>query len=169
MVDDNILRHICQAIIGFQLEDKIRMPYHEFDNEKVRYEHRFSAFNVSMTPPFVQYSEFYDTSTRLKEAGVDFLYFSASKLYHQARTLLESIPNPDQEVRYFFKEEIGRVRFSMNYSQFFFLRQINALLKVAKTNFVVLKVLASGHKRGREHALDFDFSAHHNFPLFKLA
>lgn len=129
-------------MIGFQLEDKIRPPYYEFDNEKVRYDHRFSAFNVLLTPPLVQYSEFYEMTNRLKETGVDSLYFSASKLYHQARTVLESITNPDNEV--------------------------NALLKVVKTNFVVLKVLASGHKRGHEHTLDFDFSSHHYFPIFKL-
>lgn len=86
-------------MIGFQLENKIRSPYYEFDNEKVRYEHRFSAFNVLLTPPLVQYSEFYEMTSRLKEAGVDSLYFSASKLYHQARTVLESITNPDNEVR----------------------------------------------------------------------
>ena len=95
-----------------------------------------------MTPPVVQYSEFYEMTNSLKRNGVDALYFSASKLYHQARTVLESISNPDQEV--------------------------NALLKVVKTNFVVLKVLASGHKRGRDHSLDFDFSAHQHFPIFKL-
>lgn len=85
-------------MIGFQLEEKIRKPYYEFDNEKVRYEHRFSAFSVLMTPPIVQYSEFYEMTMRLKETGVDMLYFSASKLYHQARTVLESISTPDQEV-----------------------------------------------------------------------
>lgn len=87
-------------MIGFQLEDKIRSPYYEFDNEKVRYEHRFSAFNVLMTPPLVQYSEFYEMTNRLKETGVDSLYFSASKLCHQARTVLESIANPDNEVKH---------------------------------------------------------------------
>ncbi|KAK7579647.1 hypothetical protein V9T40_000276 [Parthenolecanium corni] len=140
------LQNICggfyKAIIGFQLEDKIKSPYFEFDNEKVRYEHRFLAFNVLMTPPLVQYSEFYENNIRLKETGVDTLYSAATKLFHQARTVLESIPNPDQE--------------------------IHSLLKVAKTNFVVLKVLASGHKRGSEHTVDFDFSAHHHFPIFRL-
>ena len=96
--DFEIFLFYFQAIIGFQLEDKIKSPYFEFDNEKVRYEHRFSAFNVLMTPPLVQYSEFYENTTRLKEAGVDTLYLAATKLFHQARTVLESIPNPDQEV-----------------------------------------------------------------------
>lgn len=87
-------------MIGFQLEDKIRTPYYEFDNEKVRYEHRFLAFSMLMTPPLVQYVDFHEMTTRLKEAGVDSLYFSASKLYHQARTILETISNPDQEVSF---------------------------------------------------------------------
>lgn len=96
--DNNSIIFHFQAIIGFQLEDKIKSPYFEFDNEKVRYEHRFLAFNVLMTPPLVQYSEFYENNTRLKETGVDTLYAAATKLFHQARTVLESIPNPDQEV-----------------------------------------------------------------------
>lgn len=53
-----------------------------------------------MTPPLVQYSEFYENNIRLKETGVDTLYSAATKLFHQARTVLESIPNPDQEVSF---------------------------------------------------------------------
>ncbi|KAG8312629.1 N-alpha-acetyltransferase 35 NatC auxiliary subunit [Homalodisca vitripennis] len=48
------------------------------------------------------------------------------------------------------------------------LSQINELLRVTKTNFVVLKLLATGHKRESSNPPEFDFSYHHHFPIIKI-
>ncbi|XP_069688457.1 N-alpha-acetyltransferase 35, NatC auxiliary subunit isoform X3 [Periplaneta americana] len=46
--------------------------------------------------------------------------------------------------------------------------KVSDLLKVAKTNFVVLKLLAGGHKKDSSHPPDFDFTVHHHFPIIRL-
>jgi hypothetical protein len=46
--------------------------------------------------------------------------------------------------------------------------QINDLLKVAKTNFIVLKLLNGGHKKDSKEPPIFDFSCHQHFPIIKL-
>ena len=39
-----------QAVMGFRLDGKIHQPNSEFDNERVRFEHRFGAFGTILTP-----------------------------------------------------------------------------------------------------------------------
>lgn len=51
---------------------------------------------------------------------------------------------------------------------YYLLFQVTDLLKVAKTNFVVLKLLAGGHKRESTTPPEFDFSVHRHFPIIKL-
>jgi hypothetical protein len=48
------------------------------------------------------------------------------------------------------------------------LLQVNDLLKVAKTNFVVLKLLAGGHKKDSRNPPDFSFAGHPHFPIIRL-
>lgn len=45
---------------------------------------------------------------------------------------------------------------------------MNELLKIVKTNFVVLKLLAGGHKKESNNPLEFDFSLHKYFPIIKI-
>lgn len=141
------LQNMCggyyKAMVGFRKDGKIPLPHAEFDCERVRYEHRFSPFiNVLLTPPPVQYSEFKEMTSGLEESDSKTLYLAGCKHFHQARTLLESVHNPDQEV--------------------------SELLRVTKTNFVVLKLLATGHKLNSTTPPDFDFTAHHHFPIIKI-
>ncbi|XP_014293858.1 N-alpha-acetyltransferase 35, NatC auxiliary subunit [Halyomorpha halys] len=140
------LQNMCggyyKAMVGFRKDGKLVLPHPEFDCEKVRYEHRFSPFiNVLLTPPPVQYSEFKEMTDSLEHSNSQSLYLAGCKHFHQARTLLESIHNPDQE--------------------------ITELIRISKTNFVVLKLLAT-HKLDSSSPLDFDFSAHHHFPIMKI-
>ncbi len=50
----------------------------------------------------------------------------------------------------------------------FLLLQVNDLLKVAKTNFIVVKLLASGHTKDSGVPPEFDFSCHTHFPIIKV-
>nr|CAD7443713.1 unnamed protein product [Timema bartmani] len=143
------LQNICggfyKAMVGFRLDGKIKLPHPEFDNEQVRYEHRFAPFASLMTPPPVQYVEFRDMTSLLRyeqPPSSSNLYLAGCQNFHKARALLETINTPDQEV--------------------------NDLLKVAKTNFVVLKILAGGHKKDSTVPPEFDFTSHHHFPIIKL-
>ncbi|GFU02843.1 n-alpha-acetyltransferase 35, NatC auxiliary subunit [Nephila pilipes] len=143
------LQNMCggyyKAVCGFSLDGKLKRPCVEFDNEKVRYEHRFSPFNAVLTPPPVPYSQFKEM-TDFNQFQTRFtpedLYLDACKCFHHARSNLESISDPSEEV-------------------------LN-LLKVAKTNFIVMKLLHSGHKKGSQASPEFEFLVHKNFPTIKV-
>lgn len=144
------LQHMCggyyKALMGFRLDGKLTMPHPQFDSEQVRYEHRFAPFQPLITPPPVQYQEFRDLTSLSKytQQPVDsmYLYIAGCKHFHQARQLLETVHPPDSETA--------------------------ELLKIAKTNFVVLKLLAGGHKKESTNPPEFEFGAHKHFPIIKL-
>ncbi|GBP13217.1 N-alpha-acetyltransferase 35, NatC auxiliary subunit [Eumeta japonica] len=140
-----VMQNMCggyyKALVAFKLQGKIRQPESEFDSEAVRYKHRFAPLSV-LTPPQVHYHEYCEMTQPLQYENPVILYLGGCKHFQQARTLLETITTPDQEV--------------------------SDLLKVAKTNFVVLKLLAGGHKRDSTVPPEFDFSTHRHFPIIKL-
>ena len=47
-----------KVILGFFMDGKMKAPDFEYDNEAVRYEHRFSPFITVTTPPFAPYKQF---------------------------------------------------------------------------------------------------------------
>ena len=93
---------IDKALMGFRMDGRLTMPHPQFDNEQVRYEHRFSPFQGLLTPPPVQYTEFRDlTSTvRYPQQPIDsmYLYIAGCKHFHQAKQLLETLCTEDGEV-----------------------------------------------------------------------
>ncbi|CAH1797590.1 unnamed protein product [Owenia fusiformis] len=134
-----------KALVGLKLDDKYKKPEFEFGDEEIRYNHRFAPFGNLATPPAIQYSQFKDmtdiTHCQVKPTISD-VYSSASKCFQQAKTCYESLTNPNKEIQ--------------------------NLVKIAKNNFVVLKLLAGGHKKDSKEPPDFDFSLHKTFPLIKL-
>ncbi|XP_056645128.1 N-alpha-acetyltransferase 35, NatC auxiliary subunit [Diorhabda carinulata] len=144
------LQNMCggyyKALMGFRLEGKLTMPHPRFDSEQIRYEHRFAPFQNLLTPPPVVYSEFREMTSfeRFQQQPVDsvFLYIAGCKHFHQARQLLESII-PDNE--------------------------ITDLLTICKTNFIVLKLLAGGHKKDSLKQPEFDFSRSKYFSIIKIS
>nr|XP_002740693.2 PREDICTED: N-alpha-acetyltransferase 35, NatC auxiliary subunit-like [Saccoglossus kowalevskii] len=141
----NFCNGFYKAMVGLSLADKIRKPNSECDNEQVRYEHRFAPFGNVLTPPPVQYQQFMEMTSLSKYnpplRPIDF-YISSCKYFQQAKGIFESIPNPSEEV-------------------------LN-LIKVAKTNFVVMKLLVGGHKMDSSEAACFDFTIHKVFPIIKI-
>uniref|UniRef100_A0A8B9D455 N-alpha-acetyltransferase 35, NatC auxiliary subunit n=1 Tax=Anser brachyrhynchus TaxID=132585 RepID=A0A8B9D455_9AVES len=141
----NMCAGMYKTMIAFDMDGKVRKPKFELDSEQVRYEHRFAPFNSVITPPPVHYLQFKEMSDLNKYSpppqSAD-LYMAASKHFQQAKMILENIPNPDHEV--------------------------NRILKVAKPNIVVMKLLAGGHKKDSKVPPEFDFSPHKYFPVVKL-
>lgn len=45
--------------------------------------------------------------------------------------------------------------------------QMADILKIAKINYVVMNLLANGHKKDSKHPPEFDFSTHRCFPVIK--
>ncbi|GAB1298268.1 N-alpha-acetyltransferase 35, NatC auxiliary subunit [Apodemus speciosus] len=120
----NMCAGMFKTMVAFDMDGKVRKPKFELDSEQVRYEHRFAPFNSVMTPPPVHYLQFKEMSDLNKYSPPPQspeLYVAASKHFQQAKMILENIPNPDREV--------------------------SRILKVAKPNFVVMKLLAGGHKK----------------------
>ncbi|XP_063769848.1 N-alpha-acetyltransferase 35, NatC auxiliary subunit isoform X3 [Pseudophryne corroboree] len=156
----NMCAGMYKTMIAFDMDGKVRKPKFELDSEQVRYEHRFAPFNSVITPPPVHYLQFKEMSDLNKYSPPpqsSDLYMAASKHFQQARMILENIPNQDQEVR---------ISFPFNVSVHFI--QVNEILKVAKNNIVVMKLLAGGHKKDSKIPPEFDFSAHKYFPAVKL-
>ncbi|KAH0628222.1 hypothetical protein JD844_009094 [Phrynosoma platyrhinos] len=141
----NMCAGMYKTMIAFDMDGKVRKPKFELDSEQVRYEHRFAPFNSVITPPPVHYLQFKEMSDLNKYSPPpqsSDLYMAASKHFQQAKMILENIPSPDQEV--------------------------NRILKVAKPNIVVMKLLAGGHKKDSKIPPEFDFSPHRYFPVVKL-
>lgn len=90
-----------QAIIAFSLEGKIKSPDYPFDNEQVRYEHRFQPFSCIVTPPLAQYQQYKDMTNLYRYDHLptsEDLYAAASKCFEQAKTIFDGITSPCSEV-----------------------------------------------------------------------
>lgn len=86
-------------MVALRLDDKLQMPHYEFDDERVRYEHRFAPFASLITPPIMHYQEFIEMTTNSKEPQTSVHYYMAgADLFHQARSFLEGLPFLDTEV-----------------------------------------------------------------------
>ncbi|XP_074992065.1 N-alpha-acetyltransferase 35, NatC auxiliary subunit-like [Calonectris borealis] len=144
-VYQNMFAGMYKTMITFDMDSKVRKPKFELDSEQVRYEHRFAPFNSVITPPPVQYLQFKEMSDLNKYSPPpqsSDLYVATSKHFQKAKMILENIPNPDHEV--------------------------SQILKVAKPNIVVMKLLVGGHKKDSKVPPEFDFSPHKYFPVVKL-
>ncbi|XP_076630546.1 N-alpha-acetyltransferase 35 [Colletes latitarsis] len=152
------MQNICggyyKALVGFRMDGRIPLPEIQYDSERVRYEHRLLPFFSLLTPPPVHYQEFLDMTNaqmhkRNEKVTSEMQYLAGCRHFHQARNMLERALS-------LFPPNAGTVN------------EINELLKVAKTNFVVLKLLADGHQKDSKEPPVFDFSCHQHFPLIKL-
>ncbi|KAK6492974.1 N-alpha-acetyltransferase 35 [Huso huso] len=141
----NMCAGMYKTMIAFEMDGKVRKPKFELDSEQVRYEHRFAPFNSVVTPPpvhYIQFKEMSDLNKYSPPPQSSDLYMAASKHFQQAKMILENVPSPDPEV--------------------------NRILKVAKPNIVVMKLLAGGHKKETRVLPEFNFSAHKYFPVVKI-
>ncbi|CAK9830939.1 N-alpha-acetyltransferase 35, NatC auxiliary subunit [Anthophora retusa] len=153
------MQNICggyyKALLGFRIDGKIPLPEMQFDSERVRYEHRLLPFSSLLTPSPVRYEAFLDMTNAQMHKGNDPItsemqYLAGCRHFNQARRMLNralSLYPPNDST----------------------VNEINQLLKVAKTNFVVLKLLGYGHKKDSKEPPVFDFSCHQHFPLIKLS
>ena len=135
---------IVKAYEGFDNDRKIKKPNSELDNEQVRYEHRFSAFTCIDTPQPVLYSQYKEATTPLFQGSN-----STSSLFQEAQ-------------KYFERALTTFQRFEQRS------KDVELLLKAAKTNFVVMKLASSGHKQDSDNLVEWGFSVTPNFPVIKL-
>lgn len=95
----NMFNGFFKALAGLTKESRIPQPLAVFDNEKVRFDHRFAPFAGITTLPPITYASFSNMRAfMMLETDATNLYSDAGKHFHRARIMLESIANPDTEV-----------------------------------------------------------------------
>lgn len=134
---------IMRALEALILDNKIRQPTFEFGSYELCYKHRFLPFASVATPQVLSYADY------VRLAGVENyqgrhvnLYDASARHFLQARSTLESIPHLTVE--------------------------LESLLKVVKTNIVVMNLAAKGHKKDSRLPPTFDFSLHKHFPVIRI-
>ncbi|CAG0906818.1 unnamed protein product [Cyprideis torosa] len=126
----------------------------ELGSDQLRYERRFALFSVFSTPPVVRYGQFIAMTTVPPHITAQALYTDASNQFSATKKLIEGLLSPSAASQQTFPSVSRREE------------ELNTLLKVAKTNSVVAKLLAGGYKKGVPPSFDFD--AHQFFPIMRL-
>ena len=150
------MKEVClgniQAYEAFDKQGKIKHPEPFFANEKIRFEHRFQSFRYIDTHQSAEYMDYKQMT------GNDHIQMTNTNEY-----VLKTIPN-------LFKAAMEHYQRSMEAFQL--IGEVSdegkTLLKVSKTNFVVMKLAASGHKSESQIQPNWDFSVHNYFPIIKL-
>jgi len=142
----NGMKEIClgnlKAYEGFNKDGKIKHPEPFFDNEKIRFDHRFAAFrhiDTHQPASYVDYRNMTDYGDDLSTSKD--LYTQAVKHFERAMDALQYLEKIDIEGE--------------------------TLMKVAKNNFVVMRLAASGHQQ--EKRPTWEFSVHQSYPTIRLS
>ena len=81
-----------QAMRAFKLEDKIKEPNEDFNDEELRYQHRFRVFEVFTTPPICFYKQFKDKDNQfINTVSLDKIYLNSQQHFEQAKNFYEEL------------------------------------------------------------------------------
>lgn len=155
--NQNLLLGTYKAVLAFQLEGRMPNRKFEFDSEEVRYNRRFSPFGCIVTPPsipFAQYVEITSYARYDNPPSYADLFNLSLKHFSQAKGMYESLQAGDFPV----------IPNGMPTE----LADLDVLLKISKTNYVVMKLLIGGHKSDIKKPPEWDFSFHNVYPIIKL-
>ena len=135
---------IMRAYEALALDEKIIRPKFEFGNEGVVFRNRFLPFSNVLTPQPLTYTNYCDLVGIEQHKGSKLnLYEVAARQFTTAKVALEAL-------------NIGQDS------------EVSRLLKVIKTNLVVMNLAATGHKRDSKAPPTWDFSVHRVFPIIKI-
>ena len=143
----HVKRLVCvgmmRAFEALIIEEKVRIPEFEHGSQELCFQHRFAAFACIATPHLLTYEDYQQLAGVHNYRGRDInLYGAASRHFSSAKAVLESLPYPSEELQ--------------------------GLLKVIKTNIVIMNLSAKGHKRDSKVAPVLDFSLHPHFPVIRI-
>ena len=79
-----------KLLVGLKKDQKILIPIESFDNECVRYEHRFAPFNNLLTPPSMPYNQFMEVYSHTANSDSSGLYLMAARDFGRARQFFET-------------------------------------------------------------------------------
>lgn len=97
---------LFKAVFAFRMEGRMRQPSLQaaadgIDSEKLRYEHRFMPFFTVVTPPAIPCQQFRDMCDQVWiscHCDPRKLYAGAYQCFDDAKNILSSIPDPNEEV-----------------------------------------------------------------------
>ncbi len=138
---------IMRALEGMLLDQKIPQPNFQlgYGSLELCYKHRFLPLVSLSVPQPLSYLDYLRLAGignyRFRSQDLN-LYGTAAKHFESTKTAVESIPHPTED--------------------------LESLLKVAKTNLVVMNLAAKGHKKDSRLPPTFDYSAHQHFAILRL-
>ena len=134
---------LMRALEGLLIDHRIPMPEFEHSNIKFCFQNRFLPFASLISPQLLSYADYKRLASIDNYKTNDLnLYEASAKHFQSAKACLESIPHRGEE--------------------------LEGLLKVIKTNLVVMNLTAKGHKRDSKSPPIFDYSLHQHFPVIRL-
>lgn len=134
---------LMRGLEALILDKKVPQPSFHFGSEQFCFHHRFLPFTYLVTPQFLPYTEYVKLASVKNYEGKDLnLYDASAKHFLSARAAVESITHRDEE--------------------------LEDLLKVIKTNIVIMNLTAKGHKRDSNVPPLFDYSVHKHFPVIRI-
>ena len=173
---------VFKMVLAFRMQSRIRQPASGMSSEKLRYEHRLMPFFGVIAPPVISYQQFREMCDQVAAiSSPPDLFAAAFQCFDDAKRILSTIPDPSEEVR---RSASLLLLILTPLTPL----QITSCLKVAKTNQVVAKLLASGIPASKvcclplaigltltPHSLsllpqsypEFDFSVSKIFPIIR--
>ena len=142
-----VKRMICVGLMrtleGLTIDNKIPTPSFEHGSIKLCFQNRFLPFMSMVTPQILSFADYQRLASveNYKSRDVN-LYEAAAKHFQSAKVVLEGIAHRGED--------------------------LEGLLKVAKTNMVVMNLTAKGHKRESNKPPVFDYSVHKHFPVIRI-
>lgn len=134
---------LMRGLEALILDHKIPQPSFEVGSEELCFQHRFLPFASLATPQFFPYAEYVKLAGVQNYKGRDVnLYEASARHFISARSAIESIPHPDND--------------------------LDCLLKAIKTNIVIMNLASKGHKRDSKLPPTLDFTIHTHFPVIRI-
>lgn len=134
---------MMRAFEALILEEKVPIPPFEHGSQSLCFQHRFAAFACIITPHLLTFEDYEQLAGIHNYAGKDInLYEAASRHFTSAKTVLEALPHPSDELQ--------------------------GLLKVIKMNIVIMNLSSRGHKKDSKVKPILDFSFHKHFPVIRI-
>ncbi|XP_065837234.1 N-alpha-acetyltransferase 35, NatC auxiliary subunit-like [Oscarella lobularis] len=141
-----ICKGLLKVIEGLYMEGHLKLPVFEFGSEKLRYEHRFKPLEAVTTPGIFTYEKYSETacpsSILQSEIPCAKLFEESAEHFTRAKLVLDRLLSVEE---------------------------LKSIMTVVKTNLIVVKLLAGGHKKDKQANVTFDFSVHRYYPIVRVA
>jgi len=135
---------LVQELDGLQMVDKLPYPMFEWFTPPRSYAKRFTVFSPVATPQLIPYHTYHKLcSDSTAKMNSNMMFIASGKQFDNVKTTVESQGNVSGG-------------------------EMHQLLTVAKTNMIITKLAAQGHKKGSKLLPTFDFSTHRHFPIIRI-